>query len=65
MMGINSPKHWYVSRCCGRKFSDKSDAYVSDVQIVIQVNRLQTLTETVEKAPVMNYTHFLWVFDPY
>ena len=29
MMDINSQKYWYVSRYCGRKFSEKSDAYVS------------------------------------
>ena len=44
IMKINFPKHWHLSRCCGRKFSEKRDAYVSDVRIVIQVNRLKTLT---------------------
>ena len=29
--------------CCGGHWREKSDAYVSDVRIVIQVNRLKAL----------------------
>jgi len=29
MMEFNSQKHRHVSRCCGRKFSEKSEDYVS------------------------------------
>jgi len=36
-MEINSQKYWYVSRCCGKKFSEKSDAYVSAPREVLQL----------------------------
>jgi hypothetical protein len=35
MVEFNSQKRWYVSRCCGRKFAEKSDAYVStEIEII-------------------------------
>ena len=36
MMEVNLQKHWYVSRCCGRKFAEKSEAYVSAAREVSQ-----------------------------
>jgi hypothetical protein len=37
MMEINYQKQWLVTRCCGRKFSEKSAAYVSEEQVAVQV----------------------------
>jgi hypothetical protein len=34
MIEFNSQKYWYVSRCCGRKFAEKSAAYVSAARVV-------------------------------
>jgi len=36
IMEINFQQLWYVSRCCGTKFSGKSDAYVSTQREVRQ-----------------------------
>jgi hypothetical protein len=35
-MQITSQHHWYVSRYCGRKFSEKSAAYVATPREVSQ-----------------------------
>ena len=38
MIEVNSQKHGHVSRCCGRKFAEKSAAYVSAAREVIQAS---------------------------
>jgi len=49
MMEDNSQKHRVVSRYCGRKFSEKSAAYVSAAR---EVSQLKFIDDFICKAPL-------------
>jgi len=51
MMEDNSQKHRVVSRYCGRKFSEKSAAYVSAAREVLQLKFIADLIWKASLAP--------------